>query len=39
LKYIADQWEISEEWENIKTAIIKSAKEIIQLEEKSPKNE
>ena len=38
VKYIADQQEINEEWENIKTAIIKSAKEIIQLEEKFPKN-
>jgi len=39
LKNIADQQEINEEWVNIKTAIIESAKETIKLQEKSPKNE
>jgi hypothetical protein len=39
LKYIADQQEINEWWKNIKTAIIKSAKETIQLKERSLKNE
>ena len=31
LKNIADQQEINEEWENIKTAITESAKETIKL--------
>jgi hypothetical protein len=36
---MADQQEFNEEWENTKAAIIESAKETIQLQEKSPKNE
>ena len=39
MKNIADQQEFNEKWENLKTAIIKSVKETIQLEEKFPKNE
>jgi hypothetical protein len=34
---VADQQEINEERENIKAAVIQSAKETIQLQEKSPK--
>jgi len=34
-----NQQEINEEWENIITAIIESAKETIQFQEKSPKHE
>jgi len=39
LKNIADQQDISEEWENIKTTMIGSAQETVQLQEKSPKDE
>jgi len=38
LKTIADQHEINKEWEHIKTAITGSAKETIQLQDKSPQN-
>jgi len=34
-----NQQETKEEWENIVTAIIESAKETIQSQEKSPKHE
>jgi hypothetical protein len=36
---MANQQEIDEECENIKTTITESAKEIVQLQEKSPNNE
>jgi hypothetical protein len=39
LKNIADQQEINEEWENIKTAMTGSAKETVQLQEMSPEDE
>ena len=39
MKNIADQQEINEEWEYIKTAMTGSAQETVQLQEKSPKNE
>jgi hypothetical protein len=39
LKNIADQREIDEERENIKTAIIGSTKKTVQLQEKSQKGE
>jgi hypothetical protein len=39
LNNIADQQEINEEWGNITTAKIESAKETIQFQEKSPKRE
>jgi hypothetical protein len=39
LRNVADQWEIDEGWENIKTAITEAATETIKLQEKSPENE
>jgi len=39
LNNIANQQEIEEELENMKTAIIQSAKETTEFQEKSPKHE
>ena len=38
LKNTVDQKEINEDWEHTKTAITRSAKETIQLQDKSPEN-
>jgi hypothetical protein len=38
LKNIADQQKFNKDWERIKIAITRSAKETIQLQDKSPEN-
>ena len=38
MKNIADQQEIDEDWEHIKTAITGSAKETVKLQDMSPEN-